>query len=77
MPPLPFTLLKEHGTMQAALAPRSNSRTFITHFVGSGLDDDRYASSVSGPKPTETSFPLMPTAAGQRDDANRVPSLFR
>ena len=28
--------------MQAALAPRGNSRTFLTHFVGSGLDDDRY-----------------------------------
>ena len=28
--------------MQAALAPRGNARTFLTHFVGSGLDDDRY-----------------------------------
>ena len=28
--------------MQAALAPRGNSRTYLTHFVGSGLDDDRY-----------------------------------
>ena len=28
--------------MQAALAPRGDSRTFLTHFVGSGLDDDRY-----------------------------------
>ena len=29
--------------MQAALAPRGNARTFLTHFVGGGLDDDRYA----------------------------------
>lgn len=28
--------------MQAALAPRGDSRTFLTHFVGSGLDDERY-----------------------------------
>ena len=28
--------------MQAALAPRGDSRTFLTHFVGVGLDDDRY-----------------------------------
>ncbi len=28
--------------MQAALAPRGNARTFLTHFVGGGLDDDRY-----------------------------------
>ena len=28
--------------MQAALAPRGDSRTYLTHFVGSGLDDDRY-----------------------------------
>ena len=28
--------------MQAALAPRGDARTFLTHFVGSGLDDDRY-----------------------------------
>ena len=29
--------------MQAAIAPRGNARTFLTHFVGGGLDDDRYA----------------------------------
>ena len=28
--------------MQAALAPRGDSRTWLTHFVGPGLDDDRY-----------------------------------
>ena len=28
--------------MQAALAPRGDARTYLTHFVGSGLDDDRY-----------------------------------
>ena len=28
--------------MQAALAPRGDARTFLTHFTGSGLDDDRY-----------------------------------
>ena len=28
--------------MQAALAPRGDSRTFLTHFLGSGLDDERY-----------------------------------
>ena len=28
--------------MQAALAPRGDSRTYLTHFVGSSLDDDRY-----------------------------------
>lgn len=39
LPPSPFTRLKEHVTMQAALAPRGDSRTWLTHFVGSGLDD--------------------------------------
>ena len=29
--------------MQTVLAPRGNARTFLTHFVGGGLDDDRYA----------------------------------
>ncbi len=28
--------------MQAVIAPRGDARTFLTHFVGSGLDDDRY-----------------------------------
>ena len=28
--------------MQAVLAPRGDARTFLTHFVGGGLDDDRY-----------------------------------
>ena len=28
--------------MQAALAPRGEARTYLTHFVGSGLNDDRY-----------------------------------
>ena len=28
--------------MQAAIAPRGDARTYLTHFVGSGLDDDRY-----------------------------------
>ena len=28
--------------MQAALEPRGDARTFLTHFVGGGLDDDRY-----------------------------------
>ena len=28
--------------MQAALAPRGNARTYLTHFVGNGLDDERY-----------------------------------
>ena len=28
--------------MQAALAPRGDARTYLTHFVGSGLVDDRY-----------------------------------
>ncbi len=28
--------------MHAALAPRGGARTFLTHFTGSGLDDDRY-----------------------------------
>ena len=28
--------------MQAALAPRGDSRTYLTHFIGSGLDDERY-----------------------------------
>ena len=28
--------------MQAAIAPRGDARTFLTHFVGSGLDDERY-----------------------------------
>ena len=28
--------------MQAALAPRGDARTFLAHFGGGGLDDDRY-----------------------------------
>ena len=28
--------------MQAALAPRGDARTYLTHFVGDGLEDDRY-----------------------------------
>ncbi len=28
--------------MQAALAPRGDARTWLTHFVGDGLEDDRY-----------------------------------
>ncbi|MXW21253.1 MAG: hypothetical protein F4Z95_10655 [Gammaproteobacteria bacterium] len=28
--------------MQAALAPRGDARTYLTHFVGGGLDDERY-----------------------------------
>ena len=28
--------------MQMALAPRGDARTFLTHFVGAGLEDDRY-----------------------------------
>ena len=40
--PSSFTFPKEHGTMQTVLALRGNARTFLTHFVGDGLDDDRY-----------------------------------
>ena len=28
--------------MQTVLAPRGDARTFLTHFVGDDLDDDRY-----------------------------------
>ena len=28
--------------MQTVIAPRGDARAFLTHFVGSGLDDDRY-----------------------------------
>ena len=28
--------------MQAALAPRGDARTYLIHFVGGGLDDERY-----------------------------------
>ena len=28
--------------MQATLAPRGDAGTFLTHFVGGGLDDERY-----------------------------------
>ncbi len=28
--------------MQAAIAPRGDARTYLIHFVGGGLDDDRY-----------------------------------
>ena len=28
--------------MQAAIAPRGDARTFLTHFIGGGLEDDRY-----------------------------------
>ena len=29
--------------MQTVIAPRGDARTFLTHFTGGGLDDDRYA----------------------------------
>ena len=28
--------------MQTAIAPRGDARTYLTHFVGGGLDDERY-----------------------------------
>ena len=28
--------------LQAAIAPRGDARTWLTHFVGGGLDDDHY-----------------------------------
>ena len=28
--------------MQATLKPRGDAQTFLTHFVGGGLEDDRY-----------------------------------
>ena len=28
--------------MQMAIAPRGDAQTFLTHFVGGGLDDERY-----------------------------------
>ena len=28
--------------MQTTLAPRGDAHTFLTHFVGGGLEDDRY-----------------------------------
>ena len=28
--------------MQTVIAPRGDARTFLTHFVGGGLEDDRY-----------------------------------
>ena len=39
---VPLHLSREHGTMQTAMAPRGDARTFLTHFVGGGLDDERY-----------------------------------
>ena len=33
---------KSMGTVQTAFAPRSDARIYLTHFVGSGLDDERY-----------------------------------
>ena len=38
----PLHLFREHGTMQTAIAPRGDARTYLTHFVGGGLDDERY-----------------------------------
>ena len=32
--------------MQAALAPRGDARTYLTHFVGDGLQDDRYVAET-------------------------------
>ena len=29
--------------MHTVIAPRGDARTFLTHFTGGGLDDDRYA----------------------------------
>ena len=32
----------EHGTTEATLNPRGDAQTFLTHFVGGALEDDRY-----------------------------------
>ena len=32
--------------MQTALAPRGDARTFLTHFFGGGLKDDRYVVEI-------------------------------
>ena len=63
--------------MQAALAPRGDSRTFLTHFVGSGLDDDRYVVERYRSQADGQIVPVDATAVGQRDGTNRVLSLFR
>ena len=51
--------------MQTALAPSGDARTWLTHFVGGGLEDDRYvvetfrslANGDIGPVQTEGAKP--------------------
>ena len=42
--------------MQAALAPRGNAHTFLTHFVGSGLDDERHVIQRCLPRADDSKF---------------------
>ena len=61
--------------MQAELAPRENARTFLTHFVGSGLDeysDDRQNVRVR----TMRSRASRPEeAAGERPDQKSIVTM--
>ena len=57
--------------MQAALAPRSHARTFLTHFVVGGLDDDRY---VVQPYLSQANGDIVPLDAdGAKPKGRRKP----
>ena len=47
--------------MQATLAPRGDAQTFLTHFVGGGLDDDdRYVVERFRSKADGNIVPVLP-----------------
>ena len=58
--------------MQAALAPRGDARTYLIHFVGGGLDDERYVVENYRRSLAATSFPSRPTVLAPRAGARRA-----
>ena len=54
--------------MQTVIAPRGDARTYLTHFTGGGLDDDRYAVQR---------FRSTPTGRSRRAGARRGRRPYR
>ena len=57
--------------MQAALAPRGDARTYLTHFVGDGLEDDRYVVEVFRSLASGEIVPVQ--AGGSKPNGRRKP----
>ena len=57
--------------MQTTLAPRGDAGTFLTHFIGGGLDDECYVIQRYAPAPTARSFLPMPENPAARASAGQ------